>query len=240
MGVRDPVLTRSPLEPDEGRTGTRVFTGIIEELGEVVDLDRLADSARLTVRGRRVVADTRPGDSIAVDGCCLTVVDLEPDDGRCTVDVMAETLERTTLGTLRLGQRVNLERAVRADGRLGGHLVQGHIDGTGQIRRREHTPRWDLLEVAIPARLCRYVAEKGSIAVDGVSLTVVEVRDHPEPAFTVSLIPTTLALTTLGHKQPGDAVNLEVDVLAKYVERLLTTSRTPDAVPAVAAEGVRA
>jgi riboflavin synthase len=212
-----------------------VFTGIIEELGEVVGLERLADSARLTVRGRRVIADTRPGDSIAVDGCCLTVVDLEPDEGRCTVDVMAETLERTTVGTLRVGQRVNLERAVRADGRLGGHLVQGHVDGTGRITRREHTPRWDVLEVAIPARLRRYVAEKGSIAVDGVSLTVVEVRDHPEPSFTVGLIPTTLALTTLGHKRVGDAVNLEVDVLAKYVERLLVTSRGTSRTTLVAA-----
>lgn len=209
-----------------------MFTGIIEELGEVVRLERLTNSARLILRGRCITTDARPGDSIAVDGCCLTIVDLDPDEGRFTVDVMAETLARTTLGTLHAGQRVNLERAVRADGRLGGHLVQGHIDGTGRILLREHTPRWDRLEVGIPARLRRYVAEKGSIAVDGVSLTVVEVRDHPEPAFTVGLIPATLALTTLGHKQPGDRVNLEVDVLAKYVERLVATSAVDRAADA--------
>ncbi len=197
-----------------------MFTGIVEERGEVVGLDRLGDSARLTVRGPLVVTDAAHGASIAVDGCCLTVVDVSTDGGTFTADVMAETLARTTLGTVHAGQPVNLERPVRVDGRLGGHIVQGHIDGTGRILSRNPTPRWDLVEIALPAELARYVAAKGSIAVDGVSLTVVAVRDGAEPAFTVALIPTTLALTTLGPKAPGDEVNLEVDILAKYTERL--------------------
>ncbi|WP_020573751.1 riboflavin synthase [Actinopolymorpha alba] len=197
-----------------------MFTGIVEERGEVIDLERLKDSARLTARGSRVTTDARPGDSIAVDGCCLTVVEVAPDQGRFTVDVMAESLARTTIGSLRPGVSVNLERAVRADGRLGGHIVQGHIDGTGRILSRQSTPHWDLVEIAVPAGLSKYVAEKGSIAVDGVSLTVAAVQDEPEPVFTVALIPTTLRLTTLGLKVPGDLVNLEVDVIAKYVERL--------------------
>ena len=145
-----------------------MFTGIVEERGEVVRLERLQDAARLTVRGRLVTADVRPGDSLAVDGCCLTVVEVAADDGEFTADVMAETLARTTIGAVQPGQAVNLERAVRADGRLGGHIVQGHIDGTGRILSRETTPRWDLVEIAVPPDLARYVAEKGSVAVDGV------------------------------------------------------------------------
>ena len=203
-----------------------MFTGIVEERGEVVRLERLQDAARLTVRGRLVTADVRPGDSLAVDGCCLTVVEVAADDGEFTADVMAETLARTTIGAVQPGQAVNLERAVRADGRLGGHIVQGHIDGTGRILSRETTPRWDLVEIAVPPDLARYVAEKGSVAVNGVSLTVAGIRDGAEPAFTVALIPTTLALTTLGLRRPGDSVNLEVDVIAKYVERLGATTRT--------------
>ncbi|HEY7044901.1 MAG TPA: riboflavin synthase [Nocardioidaceae bacterium] len=196
-----------------------MFTGIIEELGEVVALDQLGDSIRLTVRGPRVVSDAGHGDSIAVNGCCLTVV--EWDDERFTVDVMAESLDRTSLGALTQGSRVNLERAVGPQDRLGGHIVSGHVDGVGTIVRREPSEHWDVVTIALPADLARYVAMKGSITVDGVSLTVSGLVDEPEPAFQVSLIPTTLELTTLGFKQPGDPVNLEVDVIAKYVERLL-------------------
>jgi riboflavin synthase len=202
-----------------------VFTGIVEELGEVVAVDGLGDSARLRVHGPLTTADAAHGDSIAVNGVCLTVVDVAGE--AFATDVMAETLRRTGLGALRPGSKVNLERAARLDSRLGGHLVQGHVDGTGEILERTPSTHWELVRVSLPLELERYVVEKGSVAVDGVSLTVVEVagrgheRDHQRSWFSVSLIPTTLALTTLGHKQPGDHVNLEVDVLAKYVERLL-------------------
>jgi len=194
-----------------------MFTGIIEELGEVVDLTDLGDSVRLSVRGPTVLDGTKHGDSIAVNGVCLTVV--ETDDDRFTADVMRETLRRSSLGALTPGAPVNLERPVRLDGRLGGHLVQGHVDGTGTILERTPSPHWELLRISLPADLGRYVVAKGSITVDGVSLTVAAVDGD---TFTVSLIPTTLALTTLGRKKPGDPVNLEVDVVAKYVERLLT------------------
>ncbi|MDQ3483818.1 MAG: riboflavin synthase [Actinomycetota bacterium] len=196
-----------------------MFTGIVEELGEVVTLDLLGDSARLTVRGPTVVSDAAPGDSIAVNGCCLTVVEL--NDETFAVDVMGESLDKTSLGDLRSGSRVNLERAVTAQGRLGGHIVQGHVDGTGSITSRESSEHWDVVWVSLPVDLARYVAMKGSVTVDGVSLTVSGLRDGDAPAFSVSLIPTTLELTTLGDKQVGDHVNLEVDVVAKYVERLL-------------------
>jgi riboflavin synthase len=197
-----------------------VFTGIVEERGEVCDLVRLQDSAQVTIRGPLVTGDIRPGESIAVNGCCLTVVAVGAD-GEFTADVMAESLSRTTLGSARRGEVVNLERSVPVDGRLGGHIVQGHIDGTGRVLSRESTERWDLVEIGLPAELARYVAEKGSIAVDGVSLTVVSVRDGTDAAFSVALIPTTLKLTTLGLRRPGDDVNLEVDVLAKYLSRLV-------------------
>lgn len=197
-----------------------MFTGIVEEVGAVVALD-LADGgaadARLTVRGPLVVSDARPGDSIAVAGVCLTVAEL-PGDGTFVADVMPESLRRTALGDLAPGARVNLERAVRADARLGGHVVQGHVDGVGTVRRRTPGPRWDEVEVALDPALARYVAEKGSVAVAGVSLTVTAVGPD---WFGVSLIPTTLAATTLGDAAVGTRVNLEVDVLAKYVERLL-------------------
>lgn len=192
-----------------------MFTGIVEELGEVVALEPLGDSARLTVRGPLVTADARHGDSIAVNGVCLTVVGAEGDS--FTADVMKETLDRSSLGALRPGSRVNLERAVRADQRLGGHIVQGHVDGTGEVLSREPGEHWEVVRLSLPANLARYVVEKGSIAVDGVSLTVAAVTDD---TFSVSLIPTTLDLTTLGRKQPGEPVNLEVDVIAKYVEKL--------------------
>ncbi|GAA3490625.1 riboflavin synthase [Streptomyces cremeus] len=195
-----------------------MFTGIVEELGEITAVENLGDSSRFRLRGPLVTEDARHGDSIAVNGVCLTVV--ETADGEFTADVMAETLNRSSLGALAVGSRVNLERPMALGGRLGGHLVQGHVDGTGTIVAREPSEHWEVVRVALPAGLSRYVVEKGSITVDGVSLTVVEAGDD---YFTISLIPTTLALTTLGVKQPGDPVNLEVDVLAKYVERLLGT-----------------
>ncbi|MFF4123054.1 riboflavin synthase [Microbispora rosea] len=192
-----------------------MFTGIVEELGEVVALEARGDSARLTVRGAVVTSDAGHGDSIAVNGVCLTVAGTEGDS--FTADVMKETLDRSSLGALRPGSRVNLERAVRADQRLGGHIMQGHVDGTGEVLSREPGEHWEIVRLSLPANLARYVVEKGSIAVDGVSLTVTAVT---EDTFSVSLIPTTLELTTLGRKQPGEPVNLEVDVIAKYVEKL--------------------
>jgi riboflavin synthase len=201
-----------------------VFTGIVEELGTVVGVTPTATgadvAARLEIAGPLVSADVNAGDSIAVSGVCLTVV--AASDGRFTTDVMRETLQRTTLGAAAPGATVNLERAVTLQTRLGGHLVQGHIDGNGRIVGREHTPQWDIVRIELPPNLARYVVEKGSIAVDGVSLTVVSSDDE---SFTVSLIPTTLQRTTLGTKEIGDGVNLEVDVMAKYAERLLAAQR---------------
>jgi len=198
-----------------------MFTGIVEELGVVEALEDQGDAVRLTVRGPHVTVDARLGDSIAVNGCCLTVA--EKDGETFTADVMRETLDKTSLGALAPGGRVNLERAVTAATRLGGHIVQGHVDGTGSVVRREPSEHWEIVEVSLPAGLSRYLVDKGSITVDGVSLTVVSAGDD---SFTVSLIPETLARTTLGHKQPGDPVNLEVDVIAKYVERLLSSQYT--------------
>lgn len=200
-----------------------MFTGIVEELGTIARLDRGTDSARLTVRGPLVTSDATHGASIAVNGVCLTVV--EHADGEFTVDVMAETLSRSSLGSLRAGDRVNLERAMAAGGRFGGHVVQGHVDGTAQVLERVPGDRWEVVRLSLPAGLARYVVEKGSITVDGVSLTVASIDDT---SFTVSLIPTTLDLTTLGHKGIGDLVNLEVDVLAKYVERLMSAPTAKD------------
>jgi riboflavin synthase len=200
-----------------------MFTGIVEELGTIVRLDRGTDSARLTVQGQLVTSDATHGASIAVNGVCLTV--MAHADGEFTVDVMAETLSRSSLGSLRPGDRVNLERAMAAGGRFGGHVVQGHVDGTAQILERVPGDRWELVRLSLPATLARYVVEKGSITVDGVSLTVASIDDT---SFTVSLIPTTLDLTTLGHKGIGDLVNLEVDVLAKYVERLMSAPTAKD------------
>jgi len=200
-----------------------MFTGIVEELGTIAGVDRGTDSARLTVRGPLVTSDATHGASIAVNGVCLTVV--EHADGEFTVDVMAETLSRSSLGSLRAGDRVNLERAMAAGGRFGGHVVQGHVDGTAQVLERVPGDRWEIVRLSLPAGLARYVVEKGSITVDGVSLTVASVVDT---SFTVSLIPTTLDLTTLGHTGIGDLVNLEVDVLAKYVERLMSAPTAKD------------
>ncbi|MEU6008717.1 riboflavin synthase [Streptomyces sp. NPDC001698] len=193
-----------------------MFTGIVEELGEVTAVEDLGDAARFRLRGPVVTEGARHGDSIAVNGVCLTVVEHEGDE--FTADVMAETLKRSSLGVLTTGSRVNLERPTAVGARLGGHIVQGHVDGTGTILDRTPSEHWEIVKISLPPDLARYVVEKGSITVDGISLTVVEAGDEH---FTVSLIPTTLALTTLGLKQPGDPVNLEVDVVAKYVERLL-------------------
>jgi riboflavin synthase len=198
-----------------------VFTGIVEELGEVVALDELADAARLTVRGPLVTSDAKHGDSIAVNGVCLTVV--EAVDGTFTADVMRETLDRSSLGALGVGSAVNLERAVRPSDRLGGHIVQGHVDGTGEVVSRTPSDHWTVVRITLPDDLARYVVEKGSVTVDGISLTVSMVGTG---FFEVSLIPTTLGLTTLGSKAPGDPVNLEVDITAKYVEKLLAWQRS--------------
>ncbi|MEU3454379.1 riboflavin synthase [Micromonospora sp. NPDC006766] len=200
-----------------------MFTGIVEELGEVVRTTQTGgDSALVAIRGPLVTTDARHGDSIAVNGVCLTVVDVDGDV--FTADVMGETLRRSALGALRPGAPVNLERAATLGSRLGGHLVQGHVDGVGEIISREPAAQWETVRFRLPAALSRYVVEKGSITVDGVSLTVAEVGDD---WFAVGLIPTTLKLTTLGAKGVGDPVNLEVDVLAKYVERLLGGSGGP-------------
>ncbi|MEU8899715.1 riboflavin synthase [Nocardia sp. NPDC048505] len=203
-----------------------MFTGIVEELGEIVATEPLADAARLTIRGKLVTSDAGHGDSIAVNGVCLTVVDVVDGDS-FTVDVMQETLNRSSIGGLGAGDRVNLERAAALNSRLGGHLVQGHVDGTGTVLARTPSENWEIVRVSLPEAIARYVVEKGSITVDGISLTVSGLGRSEEPAadgardwFEVSLIPTTLSLTNLGAAAVGTRVNLEVDVIAKYVERL--------------------
>ncbi len=193
-----------------------MFTGIVEELGTVAAIEDQGDALRLTVRATTALDGTILGDSIAVNGCCLTVAATEGDTW--TADVMQETLDMTSLAGVGPGDRVNLERAVTAAKRLGGHLVQGHVDGVGAGVRRSPSEHWDVVEVSLPADLARYVVPKGSICVDGVSLTVVDVGAD---SFTVSLIPETLARTTLGTRQPGDRVNLETDVIARHVEKLI-------------------
>lgn len=195
-----------------------MFTGIVEELGEVVDITEHADSSGLRLRGAIVTADEalRHGDSIAVNGVCLTVTD--SGEGEFSTDVMAETLRTSSVGDLVVGSTVNLERALRSDGRFGGHVVQGHVDTTTEVVSREPGDRWEVVTFALPPRIARYVVHKGSITLDGVSLTISALSDD---TFSVSLIPTTLELTTLGRRHVGDRVNVEVDVLAKYVERLL-------------------
>ena len=198
-----------------------MFTGIVEELGEITGRDLLSDAERLTIRGPVVTADAGHGDSIAVNGVCLTVVDLMPD-GRFTADVMAETLNRSNLGELQVGSRVNLERAAAVNSRLGGHIVQGHVDGTGEVVARTPSEHWEVVRIEVPGAVARYVVEKGSITVDGISLTVSGLGAEPRDWFEVSLIPPTRELTTLGRAPVGTRVNLEVDVIAKYVERLMS------------------
>ena len=206
-----------------------MFTGIVEEVGTLLVREEQEDAAVLRISARTVLDGVALGDSISVNGVCLTVTDVDPaaadgaTHGAWSTDVMGETLRRSSLGALGEGDPVNLERAVAAHGRLGGHIVQGHVDGVGRVLSRTPGERWEVVRVALPAELARYVVEKGSITVDGVSLTVsaVSAVAEPEPWFEVSLIPTTLRETTMGRRAPGDPVNLEVDVIAKYVERLL-------------------
>ena len=201
-----------------------MFTGIVEELGEVIGREPLTDAARLVIRGPVVTADAGHGDSIAVNGVCLTVVEVLPG-GQFSADVMGETLDRSNLGELRVGSPVNLERAAALNSRLGGHIVQGHVDGTGEVVSRTPSEHWEVVRIEVPAAVARYVVEKGSITVDGISLTVSAVSGlgaEPRDWFEVSLIPTTRELTTLGGAPVGTKVNLEVDVIAKYVERLLS------------------
>jgi riboflavin synthase len=212
-----------------------MFTGIVEDLGEVEAVEHLGDSARISIRSAKVTEDARLGDSIAVSGVCLTVTSFlgsPPDSGPpgpqgphgpqsphgFTADVMGETLSRSSLKDIAPGRKVNLERSVRLQDRLGGHVVQGHVDGTGTIVSRAPQEHWEVVRISLPKDLGKYVAEKGSVAVDGISLTV---SAAGADWFEVSLIPETLKRTTLGASQPGEAVNLEVDVIAKYVEKLL-------------------
>lgn len=194
-----------------------MFTGIVEEIGEIVGKEDLTDAARLVIRGPVVTSDAGHGDSIAVNGVCLTVVEVLPG-GEFSVDVIGETLDRSSLAGIGVGSQVNLERAAAVNSRLGGHIVQGHVDGTGEVVARTPQPDWEVVRVSLPSPLSRYVVEKGSITVDGISLTVSGLGPD---WFEVSLIPTTLSLTTLGTATVGTPVNLEVDVIAKYVERLL-------------------
>ena len=194
-----------------------MFTGIVEELGRVAAIQALPDNAiRITIEGPTVLSDANLGDSICVNGVCLTVAEQNGD--QFTADVMSETINRTTIGDLLTGSQVNLERPVTLATRLGGHLVQGHVDAVGQVSAREHSENWDVVTITPPKELLKYVVEKGSITIDGTSLTVSAVTDS---TFSVSLIPATLEKTTLGIRQIGDRVNLEVDVLAKYVEKLV-------------------
>lgn len=197
-----------------------MFTGIVEEIGELIEVRELIDARRLRIRGTRAIDGAQAGDSIAVSGVCLTVVD-RADDG-FSADVMKQTLDFTTLGKLSPGDRVNLERAVRVDSRLGGHIVQGHVDGVGTVVAVSPSPEWTVVAILPPRHLLRYLVAQGSVTIDGTSLTVATL-DDVAGEFTVSLIPSTRMATTLGTLEIGDHVNLEVDVLAKYVERLLQT-----------------
>ena len=193
-----------------------MFTGLVEEIGVVEELKLLDDAVRIAVRAPKVTEDAAPGDSIAVDGVCLTVVDSA--SGTFTADVMHETLDRSRLGTYEAGSEVNLERALAAGQRMGGHIVQGHVDGVAEVVSRTPSEHWEVVRFMLPRQLSRYVVEKGSIAVNGTSLTVSAVG---EGYFEVSLIPTTLRETTAGTLAPGDPVNLEVDIVAKYVEKMV-------------------
>ncbi|MGH3822487.1 MAG: riboflavin synthase [Pseudonocardiaceae bacterium] len=197
-----------------------MFTGIVEELGELLGRDERPDAARFTISGPLTSSDAHAGDSIAVNGVCLTVVDVT--GGAFTADVIGETLRRSSLGAARTGDRLNLERAAKLGARLGGHLVQGHVDGIGTVLSRtppQEAAPWELVRIGMPTKLAQYVVEKGSITVDGVSLTVIEAGSAE---FSVGLIPTTQQLTTLGLRRPSELVNLEVDIIAKYVDRMVS------------------
>ncbi len=193
-----------------------MFTGIIEELGKVAAIEQQPDAIRLTISCGKVLSDLKRGDSISCSGTCLTAIDI--DGNSFTADVMLETLKRSSLSEVKVGDVINLERAMQHETRFGGHIVQGHVDGVGEVISREKSDNWDWVRIRIPADLMKYVVMKGSITIDGISLTVNELGDDH---IAVSLIPETLEVTTLGYKQPGDKVNVEADVLAKHIERLL-------------------
>ncbi len=193
-----------------------MFTGIIEELGKVAAIEQQPDAIRLTIACGKVLSDLKRGDSISCSGTCLTAIDI--DGSSFTADVMLETLKRSSLSEVKVGDVINLERAMQHETRFGGHIVQGHVDGVGEVISREKSANWDWVRIRIPADLMKYVVMKGSITIDGISLTVNELGDDH---IAVSLIPETLEVTTLGYKQPGDKVNVEADVLAKHIERLL-------------------
>jgi riboflavin synthase len=209
-----------------------MFTGIIEELGKIERIEQLKDAVRLQISGSLVTEGLKRGESIAVSGACLTAVDILPNG--FTADVMLETLKRTSLGTAGAGDVVNLERAMSASSRFGGHMVQGHVDGVGKIVSREPSEHWEWLRISVPAELMKYVVLKGSISFDGVSLTVNEIAEN---TVGVSLIPETLALTTLGSKPVGAEVNVEVDIMAKHIERLLAARETGGVAPAAVNTG---
>ncbi|WP_413354184.1 riboflavin synthase [Microbacterium sp. 1P06AB] len=215
-----------------------MFTGIIEEQGVITAIDPSGDGVRLAVRAPLAVSDAQRGDSISISGVCLTVTDQTPEG--FTADVMKQTLDMSTLGTLSVGSPVNVERALAAHTRLGGHLVQGHVDGTGEVLEVRPGEQWRVLRVALPADLAPLVVDKGSITVQGVSLTVSDVSDADASShwFEISLIPETLEVTTLGALTPGDRVNLETDILARHVQRLLRFA-SPDGIPSTEEGGSR-
>lgn len=199
---------------------SEIFTGIIEELGTINRIERGSNSSRINVHADKVLGDVRIGDSIAINGVCLTVTEFSKE--HFVADVMAETLEKTNLRNLNAGQRVNLERAVRLGDRMGGHLVQGHVDGVGTIVEQQKLDIATLFRIKAPEEVMAYVVKKGSVAIDGISLTVV---DTAADSFTVSLIPHTAAMTTLGFKKSGDTVNLESDIIGRYVEKLMSSKK---------------
>jgi riboflavin synthase len=196
-----------------------MFTGIIEELGKVKKIDKLEDAIRLTIEGKLIVSDLKRGDSISVSGACLTAIEIT--DSTFTADVMLETLKLTSLDGIAEGDPVNLERAMQASTRFGGHVVLGHVDGVGKFVERTKSDNWDWVRIQIPSQLMKYVVLKGSITIDGISLTVNEINGD---VLGFSLIPETLAVTTMGSKKPGDKINIEADVMAKHIERLMQES----------------
>lgn len=193
-----------------------MFTGIIEELGKVAAIEKQPDAIRLTIACKGVLSDLKRGDSISCSGTCLTAIEI--DENGFTADVMLETIRRSSLDGVKVGDPINLERAMSAATRFGGHIVQGHVDGVGEVVSREKSDNWDWVKIRLPKKLMRYVVHKGSITLDGISLTVNDIADD---VIAVSLIPETLKVTTLGYKNPGDKVNVEADVLAKHVEKLM-------------------
>jgi len=215
-----------------------MFTGIIEEQGVITAIDPSGDGVRLAVRAPLAVSDAQRGDSISISGVCLTVTDQTPEG--FTADVMKQTLDMSTLGTLAVGSPVNVERALAAHTRLGGHIVQGHVDGTGEVLEVHPGEQWRVIRVSLPADLAPLVVDKGSITVQGVSLTVSDVSDADASSqwFEISLIPETLEVTTLGALTPGDRVNLETDILARHVQRLLRFA-SPDGIPSTEEGGSR-